>query len=392
MYPTYQIHPAAAEFPLMDEARLSALADDLRAHGQREPIRLLDGLIIDGRNRYRACALIGAEPRTEALPPDTDPWAYVWSENGERRDLTAAQRYLIWQACAAKSTSWLAEQQQIRDRANAQRSAATTARPRNEVGVLATSRASTRGSTGCYDTDRAKRQNKSSTAKATASRTNRSTVERMDALVAHRPDLADSVRSGEMGESAAVREMRRAETIAKLNSIREREVKAVAGVYDVIVVDPPWPMVKIERDCRPHQSESDYPTMDEESLTAIPIPAASDCHLWLWTTQRFLPMAFRILDAWRFRYVCTFVWHKPGGYQPIDLPQYNCEFALYARIGSPRFIDTKALPTCFDSPRGAHSEKPGLFYDTVRRVTAGRRLDMFSRRTIEGFDSWGNEA
>ena len=169
MYPTYQIHPAAAEFPLMDEARLSALADDLRAHGQREPIRLLDGLIIDGRNRYRACALIGAEPRTEALPPDTDPWAYVWSENGERRDLTAAQRYLIWQACAAKSTSWLAEQQQIRDRANAQRSAATTARPRNEVGVLATSRASTRGSTGSYDTGRVKRQNKSSAAKAAAS-------------------------------------------------------------------------------------------------------------------------------------------------------------------------------------------------------------------------------
>ena len=58
----------------------------------------------------------------------------------------------------------------------------------------------------------------------------------MDALVAHRPDLADSVRSGEMGESAAVREMRRAETIAKLNSIREHEVNAVAGVYDVIVV------------------------------------------------------------------------------------------------------------------------------------------------------------
>jgi len=390
MYPTYQIHPAAAEFPLMDETRLSALADDLRDHGQREPIRLLDGLIIDGRNRYRACALIGAEPRTEALPPDTDPWAYVWSLNGERRDLSAAQRYLIWQACAAKSTSWLAEQQQIRDRGNAKRS--EKAKEQHEVSNPRAGEKMDSGPPTSCGTTKKRIHSIGAQHKAAASNTNRGTVERMDALVAHRPDLADSVRSGEMGESAAVREMRRAETIAKLNSIREREVKAVAGVYDVIVVDPPWPMVKIERDCRPHQSESDYPTMDEESLTAIPIPAASDCHLWLWTTQRFLPMAFRILDAWRFRYVCTFVWHKPGGYQPIDLPQYNCEFALYARIGSPRFIDTKALPTCFDSPRGAHSEKPGLFYDTVRRVTAGRRLDMFSRRTIEGFDSWGNEA
>ena len=206
------------------------------------------------------------------------------------------------------------------------------------------------------------------------------------------PDLIPDMRAGKMTVPQAKREVAKRAILEKLESIEEIEVKKTSGVYDVIVIDPPWPMKKINRDVAPTQTEFEYPTMSELELHQLEIPCADSCHVWLWTTHKHLPMALRLLDKWGMKYICTFVWHKPGGFQPFGLPQYNCEFALYARRGTPMFFDLKNFPVCFSAPRGKHSEKPEEFYRTVGRVTSGRRLDMFSRRTIDGFDAWGKEA
>ena len=192
----------------------------------------------------------------------------------------------------------------------------------------------------------------------------------------------------------ADRVKRRAINAINLTATKAADITAPAsGKFGCIVIDPPWPMKKIERDVRPNQVGFEYPTMSEDELADFDMPgmATDDCHLFCWAPQHFLPAALRLIDYWGFRYVLGFVWHKPGGFQPVGLPQLNCEFALYARLGAPCFVDTKAFFTCFNAARREHSRKPDQFYDMVRRATAGPRLDIFSREPRDGFAQYGNE-
>src|SRR5579859_4574848 len=168
------------------------------------------------------------------------------------------------------------------------------------------------------------------------------------------------------------------------------------GPFGVVVIDPPWKMQKIDRDVRPNQDAFDYPTMTEDEIEKfwrdeMPDRLEPDCHLFMWTTQKHWPAAMRLVDSFGFNYVLTMVWHKSGGFQPIGLPQYNCEFVVYARKGAPVFVDTKDFDCCFSAPRREHSRKPDFFYDTIRRVTGGSRVDVFSREPRDGFAQFGNE-
>ena len=90
-----EFHEIASIFPMMTEPELQVLADDIKANGLREPIVVHEGKIIDGRNRYRACELVGVEPHYEEWNGNGSLVAYVVSLNLHRRHLSESQRSMV---------------------------------------------------------------------------------------------------------------------------------------------------------------------------------------------------------------------------------------------------------------------------------------------------------
>lgn len=166
------------------------------------------------------------------------------------------------------------------------------------------------------------------------------------------------------------------------------------GKYKTIVIDPPWPVEKIEREERPNQGEYlDYPTMTLEQIRALDIRSLAfedGCHLYLWTTQKYLPEAIDMVGLWGFNYQCVFTWVKPTGMTPYSW-MYNTELVVFARRGA-LDLQRHGLKLSFEAPIVGHSVKPDVFY-TERVVPASPepRLEMFARKARKGFVVWGNE-
>ncbi len=104
----YPWHPIANIFPMMAEGDLEELVESVQRSGQREgeDIVLLDGQILDGRNRERAILRAGKTPRYRNYDPAIDgpePTRFVLDHNLARRHLTPGQRA----ACATEALTFL---------------------------------------------------------------------------------------------------------------------------------------------------------------------------------------------------------------------------------------------------------------------------------------------
>ena len=84
-------HPLSKVWGDMSPKEFEELVEDVRKHGVREPVKVFEGMVLDGWHRYTAAVVAEKECRLEHYTGD-DPRAYVVSENLHRRHLTPGER------------------------------------------------------------------------------------------------------------------------------------------------------------------------------------------------------------------------------------------------------------------------------------------------------------
>jgi N6-adenosine-specific RNA methylase IME4 len=177
---------------------------------------------------------------------------------------------------------------------------------------------------------------------------------------------------------------------------------AICSAFRCIVADPPWeyPEGFATQSRSPGKWSGPidtkplpYPSMTLEAIRALPVRemAAPDCRLWLWTTNRYLPAAFGVMEAWGFEYRQTLVWHKSDGNMGGSVAPNSAEFLLVGVRGNPPCV--KRLPAAVVKlPQSKkHSKKPGEWQWLIEQTDEGPRLEMFARRKRHGWHVWGNE-
>jgi N6-adenosine-specific RNA methylase IME4 len=380
----WPVHPAAELFPLLGDDELNELADDIKRHGLHEPVWLWDDpergtVLLDGRNRARACLLADVPPLTRRYSGD-DPIAFSISANEKRRHLTAGQRAFL----ALQVEALYAAEAERRMKAG------------GNAALLRESKSDDPRADLREGSLRERRSDERAAKVAKASGRGVSQAKRVEREA---PDLAEQVKSGAMALDAAerqirerAREQKRAENQALVESAAPLEI-APDMRYQAIAIDPPWDWGDEGDADQFGRARPVYQTMSYQQLAELPVgdQADANAHLYLWITNRSLPKGFALLEAWGFRYVTMLTWCKPS----FGMGNYyrgQTEHVLFGVRGSLPLL-RRDRGTCFTAPRpGRHSAKPDAFYELVEECSPGPWLEMFSRSARPGWAAWGAEA
>ena len=163
-------------------------------------------------------------------------------------------------------------------------------------------------------------------------------------------------------------EKKRTKTAAlrELKKIKQRErfkeEPRPEGVFDVIVINPPW----------------EYPGTDGmaiDEIIGLDLPFSENSIIFLWTTVRYLPDAFEVLRKWGVQYKNLITWRKRIGGMG-HWGRVVTEHCLLGVKGKP-LADFKNISNFIEGDKSEYGGKPNEFYQMIDQTCPGRKLDVF---------------
>jgi len=417
---TLECHPYAELFPPIEGEEFERFAADIREHGLRERIVLLDGRILDGRNRYRAAVHIGhpaADGETahfRDFDPDSDgePLAWVLSKNLARRHLTESQRAM---AAEMVATMRQGERTDLEPSANLHKVDLATAAAMLRVSIRLVKAARALRAKGSPDL---------------VQLVQRGALAVSAGEKAAQLDPAGQARVVQLATEGKGNAVRTAIKIGARNDreriLGQKQAALPTKKYGVILADPEWQFTVFSNVTGLDRSPANhYPTSDEQTIAARDVQqlAAPDAMLALWTTD--LARGIRVMEMWGFVFKSYFVWVKdivqveltdkqrdagltdrtfavvgpPGnGYWNRDRDEIlligtRGNFVAPAMGTQPESVWFAARPRIDGAGRGRHSAKPDVAHLWLEQNWPSLlKIELNARGKRAGWDLWGYEA
>jgi N6-adenosine-specific RNA methylase IME4 len=356
--------------PTLDPAEYQQLEANILKHGLLDPIKVTqDQVIIDGHNRYAICQLHNIAPKIEIINFADEAQAVIWTIDNQlgRRNITDFVKIELLQ-----------QKKQLLEKLGTENNKGFGGKPTKMSKI---------------DKPLIHHRTRSIIA-AELNWSEGKVAMAQKILTVADEQTKQQLRAGELSINQAYKELRRAELKADFNAKIEQQkqslqnLPAVNGLYDVVVIDPPWDY-GAEYDSETRRGAAPYPCMSLEEIEQITIPAKDDAVIWLWTTQKFLYPAFNLLNKWGLQYRAILTWNK----EKLGLGywlRYQCEYCLLATKGSPLWNNTSYRDYIAEYGR-EHSRKPEAFYKMLDNICYGAKIDYFSRTQREGWAVYGND-
>jgi len=366
--------------PPLSVEEYEGLEASILADGCRDALVLWGDTLVDGHNRYEICTAHGVPFETVQMEFDSRADALRWIILNQfgRRNLPAYERARL----ALRLKPVIAEKAKENQRGG-------------QGGVLLSQK-----SVEAKPVDTQKEL-------AKAAGVSHDTISKVEKIEQHAaPAIKEQLRKGELSINQAYQAVRREEKKQEVQQRIEKHATVQTGVvdiqrtdrkYNIIYADPPWRYW----DGGDKNQSLHYTTMTIDEICNMPVKniADDDCVLFLWVTYPILQEAFRVIEAWGFKYsTAAFVWVKKN--KNKDTPFMGCgswtransELCLLATKGSVLRLDA-GVSQIVESPIEEHSKKPDVVRDMITRLVGNLpRVELFCRNPADGWDVWGNEA